>query len=322
MGCENLLVNEEVSEDQRTVFNLFWEDFDRNYAGFIVRNVDWDSIQGSVLGQIEAGVTEQEFFALLGEVASSFEDIHVEIVDHRGQRIRYSPVNPNSLSHIGPLNNYLESVRQQSPLFVYGKVANEAMGYISIRTFSSRFDLEEFEAIDQIMNELHGMEGLILDLRNNGGGEASSQKLVARRFVNRSFNYIQARFRDGPNHTDFDAAITDDISPVETGGFTGPIVILTNRSTESSAELFVMTLERQDYVTIVGDRTAGGLGLNTWRELPNGWNYRMTLTNTANESGETFEFVGIPPDEVVLFSQQDSITGIDPQLNRAIELLR
>lgn len=320
-ACENILVNEEVPDDQVSMFNLLWEDFDKNYAGFAVRNVDWDSVRSPALVRINTGLSDQEFFELLGGIILNFEDIHTEIIDVQGQRIRYLSENPNSISHIGPLENYLEAVRQADQLFVFGNIMNENVGYIHVPTFNSRFDLQKFERIDAVIRDLGDVQGLILDLRNNNGGEASSQKAVARRFIDQSFTYIKAQFRNGPEHNDFDEPITDDISP---GGvqFTRPIVVLTNRSSKSSAELLVMTLESQAHVTVVGDTTAGGLGLNAWRELPNGWNYRMTLTLTSNGEGISYEAAGIPPDEVVFFTMQDSINGIDPQIERAIEILQ
>ncbi|MEM6736647.1 MAG: S41 family peptidase [Bacteroidota bacterium] len=321
LACENILVNDEIATDQTSMFELFWEDYDRNYAGFVVRTIDWDSVRSSALTSIKGGLSEEEFFELLGSILINFEDIHAEIIDTDGRRIRYLAKNPNSISIIGPLNNYLVSARKAGEIFTYGTIIDEEIGYIQIPTFSSRFSLNQYEQIDIAIRNLGDIKALVLDLRNNGGGRSDRQKTVARRFVKNSFTYIKGQFRNGPNHNDFDLSITDDISPGGSIRFTGPIVIITNRSSESSAELFVMTLETQEHIMIVGDTTAGGLGLNTWRELPNGWNYRMTLTLTSNRDGISYEAQGIPPHEVVFFTKQDSIDRIDPQLDKAIELL-
>ncbi|MEM0938660.1 MAG: S41 family peptidase [Bacteroidota bacterium] len=321
LACENILVNDEIATDQTSIFNLFWEDYNRNYAGFVVRNIDWDSTRSSALTSIKGGLSEEEFFELLGSIVVNFEDIHAEIIDTHGRRIRYSPKNPSSISMIGPLNDYLISARKAGEIFTYGNIINEEIGYIQIPTFSSRFSLNQYEQIDIVIRNLGNIKGLVLDLRNNGGGQSDRQKTVTQRFVKNSFTYIQGQFRNGCDHNNFDPPISDDISPGGSIQFTGPTVILANRASGSSAEVFVMTLETQEHIMIVGDTTAGGLGLNTWRELPNGWNYRMTLTLTSNGDGISYEAQGIPPHEVVFFTKQDSIDRVDPQLDRAIELL-
>ncbi len=83
-----------------------------------------------------------------------------------------------------------------------------------------------------------------------------------------------------------------------------------------------MTLKGLEHVSVVGDTTAGGLGNNVWRELVNGWNYRMTISLTTDKNGISFEGTGIPPDEVVWISKADSVAGTDTQIEMAIELIR
>jgi len=289
VACENALVNEELSVDQAAIFIQLWEDYDRNYSGFTVRDIEWNSVRSESLDQINTGLSQPEFFDLLGDVLLNFEDIHSELTDASGRIIRYIPENPRSLNHIGPFENYLETVMRINQTFTYGIISNENIGYIHIPSFSSSISLQEFEQIDQIIQNLEDIQGLIIDLRNNSGGEASNQKAIAKRFIDQSFVYIRSQFRNGPDHDDFDEPIEDVISPQESVQFIGPIVVLTNRACASATEILIMTLATQDHVAIVGDTTSGGLGLNTWRELPNGWNYRMTITLTSNNEGISFE---------------------------------
>ncbi len=147
-------------------------------------------------------------------------------------------------------------------------------------------------------------------------------KILASRLIAQPRVYIQGRGRNGPQHDDFGNPIEDRIVPEGSYQYVNPIVILTNRQSASAAEVFVQGLKGLPYVHVVGDTTAGDIGLTVWRELPNGWNYRMTVTLTSNAEGISYEGTGIPPDYPVSLSKQDSIDGRDTQLEKAIELLR
>ena len=321
LACENLLVNDAPTSGTLSSFEILWDDFDSNYAGFVVRNIDWNAVRAEIYQQGN-NASEEELFSSIAEALLSLKDIHTEIVDQNGQRISYTPTNEKSLNEIGPLVNYLESESELAQIFKFGKIKNTDIAYIQISTFASNRSLLQFEMIDEVIQSFDSPAGLILDLRNNGGGEAAFQKTIAKRFITSEFTYYHSQFRNGPEHNDFDDPLTDDISPSGQSNYTGTIIILANRATGSAAELCLMTLKTQGHVQIVGDTTAGGLGFNAWRELPNGWTYRLTTTLTSDKDRVSYEGRGIPPDQVVLFSVEDLENGIDPQLERAIELLR
>ena len=75
-------------------------------------------------------------------------------------------------------------------------------------------------------------------------------------------------------------------------------------------------------MTIIGDTTAGGFGTSVYRELPNGWSYRMTTSLISEPDGTTYEGQGIPPDIVQYLTPVDVRANVDSQLNRAIDFLR
>lgn len=320
VACENVLVNEKLGTDQQTVFEIMWEDFDRNYAGFTVRTMDWDSVYSSTSSAINSGLDQKEFQNTIEQILLSFKDIHVGFVIPNRDRVIYEAKNPNSLDGIGPLDGYIENW-SESAAFRWGSVANENIGYIHIKSFNEGIGLSEFSRIDQVLSLFAETNGLIIDVRGNPGGSPASSNLVASRFIDHSFVAIKTQFRNGPNHDDFDAPINGVIEPDGPFQYLKPISILMNKSSQSATELFILPLELQKHVTTVGDYTAGGLGLNSYRELPNGWNYRLTTTLTSNANNLTFEGSGIPPHEFVFITESDSVNGVDPQLEQAIELL-
>ncbi|MEL7002201.1 MAG: S41 family peptidase [Bacteroidota bacterium] len=319
-GCENILIDEEQERSQLNNFELYWNDFDRNYAAFEVRNIDWDLVYIASVTKINSGLSDEEFFDLMSEVTLNFRDIHVDLF-RTEERVVYNSTNPNSSNGLRSLRRYHNGLQNENGVVRYSTIRAENIGYIYIPTFSTSLNPLDFEIIDEALDQLKDTDGLILDVRNNEGGNLANQKVVASRFVDNSFIYFRNRTRNGPEHNDFGEPFEDRISPDGPFQYLKPVILLTNRKTASAAESFAMTLRKMNNVTIVGDTTAAGLGINLRRELPNGWSYRMTTGLVFDCDNVTFEGTGVPPDEVVFISKQDSTTRQDSQLLKALELL-
>jgi C-terminal processing protease CtpA/Prc len=73
-------------------------------------------------------------------------------------------------------------------------------------------------------------------------------------------------------------------------------------------------------VTLVGDTTGGGGGLPNGGQLPNGWNYRFSITQLVDLQGNNYAESGVPPDILASFNWSD--LSRDEILDRAIEELR
>lgn len=315
-----MLVNEEIGNDQQQVFELLWHDFDKNYAGFTVRSIDWDSVYSTTMNTIDAGISEDNFSNILTNILLSFKDIHVGFMSPNGVQVVYDATNPNSVNGIASIDKYIDRL-SESRVFNWGQITDENIGYIHIKTFNEGL-FSDFRQIDELITQFSTTDGLIIDVRGNGGGSPASANLVASRFIDHSFIAIKTQFRNGPDHGDFDSPLNGIIEPNGQNQYLKPIVVLMNKSSQSAAELFILPLEIQENITTVGDFSAGGLGLNSYRELPNGWNYRLTTTLTSNRDGKIFEGMGIPPHELIYITRTDSINMIDTQLERAIEILK
>jgi C-terminal processing protease CtpA/Prc len=86
--------------------------------------------------------------------------------------------------------------------------------------------------------------------------------------------------------------------------------------------MFVMAMQVLPNVTIVGDTTGGGVGNPIFRELPNGWSYRLSTEIEADAQGRIVEGAGVVPDVPVLTTVADSANGIDRMLEKGIEIIR
>jgi C-terminal processing protease CtpA/Prc len=80
-------------------------------------------------------------------------------------------------------------------------------------------------------------------------------------------------------------------------------------------------MQSMPHVTIVGDTTGGGVGSPIFRELPNGWTYRLSTMIEADAQGRIIEGSGIIPDVPLRTSVTDSTNGIDRILEKGIEII-
>jgi carboxyl-terminal processing protease len=216
-----------------------------------------------------------------------------------------------------------------------------------------RFDDDFAPLIDSAMTQLANTEGLVIDVRENSGGNLSYLRLVsyladepglavallARPFLSswgrapiqvdsstltslpkvtgayRTTDIIGAFRRHGGGAAFY-------LEDLRSRGYRRPVVILAGSRTGSAAEGFVGTMKGRPRITVVGQPTAGALiGAETFG-LPFGW--RLTLPTHAGygPDGRLYHDTQLSPDFVVPLQRSDLCTGRDAALAKALELLR
>ena len=161
---------------------------------------------------------------------------------------------------------------------------------------------------------------MIIDVRNNNGGNRTLAVDIAGRFTDRTKTFGYIRLRNGPGHGDFTDYLPADVSPRGPRQFLGPVYVLSNRHDFSSAEDFVLAMRGTGSATIVGDTTAGVTGGPIVRELANGWTYELSQWIEYTADKKTFEGVGLAPDVVVKSNATMMRASKDPSLERAVSL--
>lgn len=189
------------------------------------------------------------------------------------------------------------------------------IGYIYLSAFEEVSTKQFKAAVDDL--EKKGMENLILDLRNNGGGVVTAAKAIA--------DYL---LPDGMTMVSFKGkGVSDSTYKSEDGHEVDiPIVVLTNEQSASAAEVLTGALKDNDLATIVGMKTFGkGIAQGVF-EIPDGSALKLTTAYYYVPSGECIHEVGIEPDvEVDLKEELKSMIEIpkedDNQLQAAIDVL-
>jgi len=300
------------------IFNLVWNDFDRNYPYFTHKNIDWDSIHMVNASKISDSTTDTGLFNLIGEMTLCLHDIHVNLsssygIIHYSKKHNY-PENP-------PANaiNYLSDISVNNPQTIFGSIENTNYSYLRIKTLVG--NNSSFSKAVNSLDSLKYRDGFIIDIRSNSGGNEYNGKSFARRFVSQETLYKYSRTRDGNNWDDFSVWNASTLLPTDYLNYSKKIILLTNRSVYSSAELFVLMMKTYPNLIIVGDTTGGASANPKKRSLPNGWKYYISTWQSAAPDYKLIEDNGIAPDHYVLMTASSINAGEDLILERALELL-
>jgi len=323
LGCKGKLVDPDPANTPESNFQILWQEFDKLYAFFEYKNIDWDSVYTVYHPQVTPQTSDRQLFSTLSSMLSILKDGHVTLDTPFGfynyqDWWKTHPVNyKQSLIENGYLKNGFEVVGGGNIMF--GRL-NSELGYIHISKFWGEKDwVFDF---DIALESLRNCKGLVVDVRGNGGGQTKDSDYIASRFVPKKTLYAYVKWRNGPNHNDFTAPEALYVEPADKWQYQNPVVLLTNRQCFSTTEAFILSMRILPNVTVVGDTTGGGSGNPIRRELPNGWIYQVPRWILFTPDMKPFEGIGLIPDISVNMKAEDFISGKDTILETAMSLLK
>jgi len=312
------------------IFDSIWNDFDKTYALFDVKGIDWKTVYNNHVSGISSGMSDKDLFAVCSGMLGELNDAHVTLSSsfnhyNAGGRLDTSNIQPFSLDLIK--NNYINNPATAGEgMFTYGTFrSNPDIGYIFIKGFfqgsNTGAGQNWAEDIDIITKALKNTNSIILDNRGNRGGLPANVNYIVSRFASKQKDYAQILTKNGPGRNDFSSAVNQVIKPEGTV-YTKPIILLTNAQTISAGEWFTLALRSQSHVTHAGSATNGAFSLSLERYLVNGWTYTVSVQKVMDMQGICYEESGISPEPAhYKENTAENITlGIDDQLEYALSL--
>ena len=197
------------------------------------------------------------------------------------------------------------------------RILDDNIGYIRYESFQSPVGES---GLDDALSYMALCRGLIIDIRNNGGGNLTTAELLAGRFVHEKTLVSYQQHKTGKGHNDFSPLEARYLEPSSKLRWHKPVCVLTNRSVFSAANDFAVIMHALPNVKLVGDRTGGGSGLPMSSSLPNGWSVRFSACPMYDQNKQHTEF-GINPDIAVALTDEATAQGIDLIIEKARELL-
>ncbi len=329
-GCKELFLGEDQTNDPVNNFELFWQDFDRHYGLFYARGWDWDSIYMVYKPQVTPVTTENELWIVFRKMISYLDDRHTFIYNPSQNWTFTSGAEENrfveaefSLDLVK--SKYLETWQSipntgthDRDQYIYGKVKDSDIGYI----YLNGIEADDRDFMDYVLRQIGIHKAIILDLRNNWGGDDLTAEAIAGRFADGEHFIYTMQERNGPDHTDFAKKRNyyTHISGKE--HFSRPLIVLTDKMTISAAETLLLHLKSFGQVTQIGDTTSGDFSdVGMRRFLPNGWQYQYSIMMTLLPDGRSPDGIGHIPDVQIRNSAYEMQFGNDLVFEKAVEYL-
>ena len=311
-------MNMEFDNNPRGNFEALWNILDKNYCFFEYKEIDWNSVYDEYSIRVTPEMSSESLFKLMGEMLSELKDGHVNLsASHDITRYWEWRENYPANFDINIQSIYLGKDYSISSGMKY-KILEDNVGYIYYGSFSN--DVSD-SGLDQILNRMAICKGLIIDVRDNGGGSLSNVEKITSRFFNERTLVGYISHKIGPNHNDFSELYPKYVESYNRIRFQKPVIVITNRGCYSATNEFVSIMKHANNVTVIGDKTGGGSGLPFTSELPNGWSVRFSASPMFNSQKDHIEF-GVEPDIYINMEPKDIDKNIDTIVEKAREMLK
>jgi carboxyl-terminal processing protease len=169
------------------------------------------------------------------------------------------------------------------------------------------------------VNKAKSGQGLVIDLRGNGGGaETTLQRLIG--------SFLDKDYKVG------DLTERKKSKPLQAktrgnSGYTGKLVVLIDSESASSSEIFARVMQMEKRAVVIGDVSAGKVMRSRFNQHDLGtttmvlWGASITDADLIMTDGKSLENVGVIPDELLLPSPEDLAAKRDVVMVRALELV-
>jgi hypothetical protein len=332
---------EPLDNTPQTNYAVFWQTFAENYPFFEQHHVEWTVVDREFRPQVTAKTSPDQLFRIVRKMIEPLHDAHTSLnATDIKQQFRGSRPEPTQLRYDDMVRSAViiatKYVRGDMKYFCKNQISfgilDGSIGYLKIWSFANYADAPDYAtqlqaletALDTIFRDSEKLQGLVIDVRLNGGGYDGLGLSIASRLASQDYLAYSVEVRDnidGPLHFTKPQAIQ--VRASTRPGFHGNAVLLTGRQCVSAGETFTMALfGRKPIVTRIGENTQGVFSDVLARKLPNGWTFGLPNEIYLTEDGKSFDGAGVPPDiSMPIFSREELQNGRDSALEKALKVL-
>lgn len=193
------------------------------------------------------------------------------------------------------------------------KIKNDDIAHLKLYHFTEKADSDFQAAALEILNS--PAKKIILDLRNNPGGYLDVAQNIAGWFLEKG--EVVTIEESGPQKEQ---------KPYETKGPSGllsyPVVVLINQGSASASEILAGALRDNRGIILIGEKTFGKGSIQELVELREGSSLKITIAKWLTPKGELISDIGLEPDIEVEMTDEDYEQEKDPQLDKALEIIK
>ena len=317
-GCTR---EDDFSNTPQGNLDALWTIIDEHYCFLDYKHqaigLDWTGVHSKYRQRLSKDISSAQLFEVLAEMLSELRDGHVNLYAAHDLARNWSWYEDYPSNFSQELQDaYLGTDYKIASSLRY-RILEDNIGYVVCASFSTGMGEGN---LDEVFHALRTCNGLILDVRDNSGGDLTNADLLASRFTNerRLVGYISHKI--GKGHSDFSTPEPQYLEPSDGVRWQKRAVVLTNRRCYSATNTFIRDVSQCPLVTVLGDQTGGGSGLPFSAELPNGWSVRFSACPMYDADMNHIEF-GIAPDALVSLTDADKARGVDTLIEAARALL-
>ena len=335
--CVKINIGMSIRDPEKN-FKVLWETFNKRYPFFQLRNVNWKTQHDTYRSKVTSTTSDDELFEIFCQMLDPLNDGHIELKaeasPHRKKRYFTPEKKPRFRQEFTTreIEQLFKTTERTLIDNCFGRpAATEAwmlrycrsrkFGYIRILELEGVSKRRLTAALDKIAHDFRDLKGIIIDIRDNPGGEDGIAIAIINRFCDRKRVAFHRKTKIGPGKDDFTPLKTWYLEPQGDVQFTRPIVLLTCDSVFSGGEAFALAIKELPHVTIIGDHTNGIFSYQLEKKLPNGWEYCLSYQVYLSADMVCYEGKGVPVDIEVFNKKADIENGIDPLITRALEVI-
>lgn len=313
----------EYSYDDTSQGNLdaLWTLIDQRYCFLSYKEEQlgfkWKDLHAKYSAKLNQDMSRVQLFEVLCQMVSELKDGHVNISTSLdlGRYWSWKEDYPENLDK-ELQKQYLGTDYHIGSGLKY-TILPDNIAYVVYESFS---DAIGDGNLSDMLTYIRLCNGMILDIRGNGGGELTNAERLSRRFTNQRVLVGYMCHKTGTGHDDFSEPKAEYIDPSDGIRWQKPVVLLVNRSCYSAANIFVRNMKEMPHVIVMGDRTGGGSGLPFSSELPIGWSVRFSASPSFDARMSHIEF-GIEPDVLSAMDEALAPQGKDSMIEEARQLI-
>ena len=320
-SCERAFMVQDEPNTSQNVFDYLWNKVDQQYAFFDVKGIDWDSVREVYRPKVYDDMGDDSLFNVCAAMLNTLQDGHTNLISSfnvsRNDTVYYRMYAHRNIDANVVLFNYLTMQYYSTGAFAHNAIRDGKVAYVRYSSFT---DAITDDALKYIVNRYKDCQGVILDLRQNGGGSIDNIRQLLSIFDNHKQPLYRTQIKSGPKHNDFtnlETVRATDTCILEQP-YTKPVAVLIDRGSYSATSFFAVCTQGYPNMRLFGDYTGGGLGLPNGGTLPNGWTYRFSITRTLALDGQNYEN-GVPPYERVILDPACTAQGIDNVIEAAAD---
>ena len=193
------------------------------------------------------------------------------------------------------------------------EIKNENIAYLKLYQFSGKANFDFFQAAIDILDS--PAQKIILDLRNNPGGYLEIAQDIAGWFLKRGEIVVIEDFGAEKKQKKY-------LAQGNAGLLGYPMVILINQGSASGSEILAGALRDNRGILLIGEKSFGKGLVQELEKLSEGSSLKITVAKWLTPKGELITDKGLEPDIKVEMTEEDYEEDRDPQLDKAVEIIK